>query len=107
MEFPGEEVTELAADIIAELTYAQCDVNRNDYLLLEMFINYRKNDSALGVEGQKIVFKGWETLRKEIAGWDICCKWKDSSTLWEKLSILQEMHPIQVAEYAIAQSIQH
>ena len=50
-------MTELAANIIAELMYAQCDVNGNEYLLLETFANHRKNGSALGVEDQKVVIK--------------------------------------------------
>ena len=33
LEFPGGEITELAANIIAELMYAKCDVNRNEHLL--------------------------------------------------------------------------
>ena len=55
VEFSGEEMTELAANIIAYSMYAQCDVDRNEYLLLEAFINHRKNGSVLSVEDQKIV----------------------------------------------------
>ena len=107
VEFPGGEMTGLAAIIIAESMYAQCDVDRNEYLMLDAFIDYRKNGSALSVEDQKIVVKGQETLRKSTASWDLCCKWKDRSTLWEKLSDLKELHQIQVAKYAIVQGIQH
>ena len=32
----------MAANIIAELMYAQCDVDGNEYLLLEAFVNHRK-----------------------------------------------------------------
>ena len=49
---------ELAANIIAVSMYAQCDGNRNEYLLLEAFIDHRKNSSALIVKDQKIVAKG-------------------------------------------------
>ena len=99
VEFPRGEITELAANIIEELMYVQCDVNGNEYLLMEAFINHRKNSSALHVEDQKIVVKEWETLTKSTAGWDICYKWKDDSTLWEKLSNLKELHLIKVAKY--------
>ena len=50
--------------IIIESIYAQCDVNRNKYLLLESFFNHRKDDTALSVEGQKTVVKGKLTIRK-------------------------------------------
>ena len=94
MEFPGGETTKLAANIIAKLMYAQCDRNGNKYFLWEVIIDHRKNDSALSAEDQKVVVEGQETIIKLIAGWDICCGWKDGSTLWEKLSNLKESHPI-------------
>ena len=50
MEFPGVEKAELAANIITESIYAQCDVNWNEHLLLESFVDHRKDDSALSVE---------------------------------------------------------
>ena len=42
-----------------------------------------------------------------MAGWDICCKWKDGSTSWENLPNLKKLHQIQIAKYAIAQGIDH
>ena len=68
MEFPGDKMTELVANIIAESMYAQCDVNGNENPLLEAFIDHRKNGSALGIKDQKVVIKGQETLRKSTAG---------------------------------------
>ena len=50
VEFPGKHTTELAAKIITELMYAQCDINENEYHLLEAFNNHRKNGSALMVQ---------------------------------------------------------
>ena len=55
VEFPGREATELVATIIAELRYTQCNIDWNEYLLLESFANHRKNDSALNVDDQKEV----------------------------------------------------
>ena len=95
------QITELAGNIISESIHAHCDVDRNEYLLLEAFIDHRKDGSALSVKDQKLVVKGKETLRKSTAGWGIHCKWKDGSKLWEKLSNLKELHPIHFAKYAI------
>ena len=58
VEFPGREMTELAANVIAESMYTQCDVDRNEYLLLEAFIDKKNYGLALSVEDQKIVIKG-------------------------------------------------
>ena len=71
VKFLGGVMTELAINIIVESMYAQCDVDTNKYLLLEAFIDNRKNGSAANVEDQKIVFKRQKTLRKSTAGWDI------------------------------------
>ena len=49
LEFPGGEMTELAADNIAESIYSQCNIDENEYLLLKAFIDHRKNNSALSV----------------------------------------------------------
>ena len=107
MEFSGEEMTELAANIMAESMYVQCNIDWNEYLLLQAFINQRSNGSALRTEDQKIVIEEGETLRKSTAGWNIYCKWKKWSTSWEKFSSLKDLQQIQVAKYAIVQGIQH
>ena len=64
VEFPGGKITELAASILAESMYVQCDVDRNEYLLLMSLIDNR-NDTALGVEDQKVVVKGYGTIRNQ------------------------------------------
>ena len=96
VEVSGGEITELEANIIANSMYAQCFVDRNKYPLLEVLMEHRKNDLYLSVEHQKVVVKGRETLTKSTAGWDVCCKWKDGSTSWKKLSNLKESHPIEL-----------
>ena len=42
VELPRGEISELADNMIEESTYAQCDVDGNEYLLLEAFIDHRK-----------------------------------------------------------------
>ena len=107
VQFPGGEVTELTANVIAQSMYAQCDADGNEYLLLESFVDYRKESGALTMDEQEIVVRGRKSLRRSTKGWKICCQWKDNSTSWEKLSDLKESHPVQVAEYAVAQGIAH
>ena len=68
VKHPGGETEELVANIITELIYAQCDVDGNNYLLLEMFINHKKNESALSVDDQNILVKRRETLGKSTGG---------------------------------------
>eukprot|EP01082_Thalassiosira_pseudonana_P005598 g5187.t1 g5187 contig19:120121-121928(-) len=105
--FPDGEVTELAANTIATSMYAQCDVDGNEYLLLEKFVDHQKSDAALTLEQQKTNHNGRPSIRKSTAGWKLCCQWLDGSTSWERLSVLKESHPVQVAKYAVAAGIDH
>ena len=62
----------MAANIMVESMYSQCDFNGNERLLLETFIDHRKNFTALCIEDPKVVVTRKETLQTSTAGWDIC-----------------------------------
>jgi hypothetical protein len=46
-------------------------------------------------------------LRKTTASWWICVLWKNGETSWERLADLKESNPLEVAEYSLAQGIDH
>ena len=48
VEFPDGQTAELAANVIAQNMYAMCDIEGNQYLLLEGIVDHRKDESALG-----------------------------------------------------------
>ena len=56
---------------------------------------------------QQISILGKQVTHKTTVGWQICCQWKNGSTSWEKLSKLKDSHPVQKAEFAIAQKTDH
>ncbi len=87
--------------------YAQGNVDGNEYLLLECFIDVQNNPPAISMDEQKSVHNGQKYLHETTLGWHICCQWKDGSMSWEKLSDLKESYPLQVAEYAISMSVDH
>ena len=58
VEFEDGQVTELTANVIAESMYAQCDEKGNQYVLLDCFVNFRKNNTALSLADQTIIVKG-------------------------------------------------
>ena len=51
VEFAGGEVTELTANVIAESLYAQCNWDRNEYLLLDALVDYQKDKKAISLPG--------------------------------------------------------
>jgi hypothetical protein len=40
-------------------------------------------------------------------GWQVCCQLKDGSTSWENIADLKDSHPLETAEYAVTQGIDH
>ena len=106
VRFPDRRTEELAANVIAEAVYAQCDANGNQYVLLDAIVDYRKDPSvAVARNDQVLVVDGKKIVKRSTKGWELCCEWKDGSTSWQKLSDLKESHPLQVAEFLFAAQI--
>ena len=79
VEFSGSKFTELTTNIIAESMYAQCDADRNEYLLLDAQIDYHKDDKAISLIDNQTSIQGRLVTHTTTAGWQISCQWKDSS----------------------------
>ena len=104
--FPDGRTEELVANDIGEAVYAQCDVNGDQYILLDGIMDYHKDPSnAVARNDQVMVIDGKKIFKCSTRGWELCCEWKDGSTSWQKLSDLKELHPLQVAEFAFAAQI--
>ena len=101
------KVTELPTYAIAESMYDKCDADKYEYLLLDMLVDYQKDNKAISLSDQQITVWGRPVTHKTTAGWQICCQWNDNSTSWETLSELKESHWVQTAEFAVAQGIDY
>ena len=55
VEFDDNDQTELTANLISELMYAQCDPDGNQYLLLADIIDNWNMDNAIKLADQKVV----------------------------------------------------
>ena len=107
VEFDNGTITELTANKIAECMYAQCDPGGNQYVLLDCFVDFDKLSTTISLVDQNIVMKGCPSKHHNTYGWKICCQWKNGSTTWESLNDLKESRPLEMAEYAITQGIDH
>ncbi len=87
--------------------YAQCDPEGNQYVLLDCFVDFDKSLTAIPLVDQNIVVKGRPSKHRNTYGWKICCQLKDGSMTWESLKDLKESHPLEIAEYAVMQGIDH
>jgi hypothetical protein len=107
VEFPNGETAEYAANIIAENMYAQCDAEGNQHLLMDSLVDYKSDGHAIKVADMFVIRNGRQHMRKTTIGWKLCVQWKDGTTTWERLADLKESYPVEVAEYAVAQGIDH
>jgi hypothetical protein len=103
MEFDDSDVCELTANVIAKSMYASCDVDGNEYILFDSFVDYKSNSKAVTKDNQRIVHNGHNSLHQSTVGWHLCIQWKDGSTSWQSLKDLKEAYPVAIAEYAVAQ----
>ena len=107
VEFPDGEVTALAANVIAENMWAQCDMDGTQHLLLEDIVDYRTTEEAVKHADRYVTIRGRQHPRKTTKGVLLCVKWKDGSTTWERLADLKESNPIEVAEFAVSRGLDH
>ena len=105
IEFDDGDVSELTANVIAELMHASCDGEGNEYLIMDLFVGHRSNAKAVYKDGQRMAHKGCNSLHCSTVGWHLCVQWKDGSTSWQFLKDLKEAYPLAVAEYAVLQGI--
>ena len=107
VELPGGKDTDLTSNVIAESCYAQSNIKENEYLLLYSLIDNLMDDRAIFFADQEINIHGRPVIYKSTASWQICCLFKDGSTLLEELSELKESHPLQTAKFVEAYRIDH
>lgn len=106
VQFDDGSVREYAANAIAEAIYSQCDAEGWRYTLLDSIIDHKSNDEA---SKDRFVYSksGARRLRKNTKGWFLKIRWKDGNEQWVPLKDMKESHPVEVAEYAVANKLSH
>ncbi len=69
VELPDCNITPITAIAIAQAMNAQCNMDRNEYLLLECFIDIEKDNMTINLEEQKVVHNDREYLQCTTLGW--------------------------------------
>ena len=87
--------------------YAQCILEGNEYILLDVLVDYHRDNRTISLSDQQIIVWGTPVTHETTAGWQICCQWKDGSTSWEKLLELKKPHQVEIAEFAVPEGIDH
>ena len=105
VKFSDGENAKLGANIVAECMYAQCDIEGNQYRLMDHIVDHRKDNNVVSKGNQKVTVNGSSYKQKTTRGWKLCIEWKDKSASWERLSDMKESYPVEVTEYAEAVGI--
>ena len=105
VEFPDGQEAEYTANAIAQAMYSQCDMEGNQFLLMECVTDHKRLADAVAIADKCVVVRGRRHLRRTTKGWKLCVRWKDGTTSWERLADLKESNPVEVAEYAVSRGL--
>ena len=69
VEIAGGKVTESTTNVIAESMNTQCDADGNEYLLLDLLVDYPKNNKTISFTEQQISTCARPVTCKSTVGW--------------------------------------
>ncbi len=107
VKFDSGETEAHTANIIAESICAQVDDDGCTTMELDEIIDHRSDGDAVTHADAYVTHNGKQKLCRTTKGWFLCCQFKDGSTEWRRLVDLKEAYPIQTAECAVANKIDH
>jgi hypothetical protein len=99
---------ECYANVIAENLFLQVDTEGNQYVLMKEICDHRKLERQIG--GTAFRWLGGNEEQAKISeettqGWQLLVEWKEGGSDWISLKDLKESYPVEVAEYAKANTI--
>jgi hypothetical protein len=105
IEFPDDRSDEYTANVIADNMHVQCDIEGRKYNIMEGIIDHNNDGHAFEPAAMYIKNGSNKKMRKTTKGWHFCVECKDRTTSWERLVDINEIDPVEVAEYAAAKSL--
>lgn len=91
--------------MIAENIYEPIDNEGFAYTLFDSIIDHKCGPDAVSADDGFTEYHGCWVPKRTTCGWKLCVRWKDDSTSWVPLKDLKESHPVQVAEYTVANKL--
>jgi hypothetical protein len=107
IEYDDGTSDRMFANAIAENIYTQVDNEGRHFVLLKEITDHRNNEDAITVDEGFVVVNGQRKPKKTTKGWELLVEWKDGAVSWVPLKEIKESNPVEVAEYAIANKIDH
>ena len=69
--------------------YAAYDDSVNEYLMIDLIVDYRKSDKAISFSNQKVVHRGWSFVWRSTVVWQLCVTWRDVLNSFQALKYLK------------------
>ncbi len=108
VEFPDGSTDEVEANLIAESMVAECNLEGRQYRIFKEISNHTKDKIALNVaDGSFVTSAGNPVSKRTTKGWHMLIEWRDGSMNWHKLADIKDSYPVQLAEYVVANRIDH
>jgi hypothetical protein len=95
------------ANAIAENIYTQVDEEGRHFVLLKEISDHQKSDEVVSIDNGFVIVNGQQKPKRTTKGWELLAEWKDGAVSWVPLKEIKESNPVKVAEYAIANKIDH
>ena len=88
--------------------YSQVDTEGHQFLLLSEISDHKSDHTAIKVADGFITSRnGNKTPKKTTCGWELLAQMKEGLAQWVPLKELKESNPVELAEYAVANKIDH
>ena len=107
VEFGDGEVRDVTYNFILQHLHSKLDDEGNVVQVFREIINHRKNKDALDKADQWKARSGKKYKVKTVRGWDLEVEWADGTTSWLPLAKVKDSNPVDVAEYAVQNKIDH
>ena len=108
VEFDDRTFDTFNANTISENIYAQTDSEGIQHSLFQEIVDHKRSTDALTPsQGFDISSNGNQTPKRTTKGWKLAVQWFDGVISWVSLKELKNSNPIELAEYAVAQRIDH
>ena len=103
VEFADGATDVFTANLIADNLYSQVDEEGNSYSIMSEITDHKSDGSAVHRDdGMEVMIDGLTRPRRMTKGWKLLVAWKGGTSSWVPLKDLKESHPIEMAEYALA-----
>ncbi len=108
VEFTDGHTEELQYNVIAENMMSQIDSEGHHYQILSEISDHKSDATAIKqCDGFIHSKNGNKVPKMTTRGWSLEVEWKDGSASWVPLKDLKLANPVELAEYAVANNLEH